>query len=80
MGYDIIASQQLLEEYCRQAKEKYANGDFTLHELKDYGQIINITITLPNKKYGGYVKIKSGWIMYPDGEIKLTTVFAGWIE
>ena len=80
LGYDIINAPQLLDEYCRQAQEKYANGNFVLHELKDYGQIINITITLPNKKDGGNVTIKSGWLVYPDGEIKLTTVFAGWIK
>lgn len=80
LGYDIINSQQLLNEYCSQTKEKYSNGDFVLHELKEYGQIINIAITLPNKKGCGNVSIKSGWLVYPDGEIRLATVFAGWIK
>ncbi len=80
LGYDKIDSQQLLDEYCRQAQEKYADGNFMLHELKGHGQIINIAITLPNKKDGGKVTIKSGWMVYPDGQIKLTTVFAGRIK
>ncbi len=79
-GYDTMNSQALLEEYCRQAQEKYANGDFTLYQLKDYGQLINIAITLPDKITGGYVTLKSGWLVYPDGEIKLATIFAGRIK
>lgn len=80
LGYGKIDSQKLIDEYCRQAKEKYANGNFILHELKDHGQIINIAITLPNKKDGGEVTLKSGWMVYPDGKIKLTTVFVGRVK
>ena len=28
LGYDIMDSQWLQEEYCRQAQQKYANGEF----------------------------------------------------
>lgn len=80
LGYDIIDSQQVLEEYCRQAQEKYANGEFILHKLDAYGQRINIKITLQRKNGNGNVSFETGWMVYPDGEIKLTTVFAGWIK
>ncbi|MCM1194778.1 MAG: hypothetical protein NC332_02470 [Firmicutes bacterium] len=79
-GYDKIDAKNLINEYCRQAQEKYSKGEFTLFELKDYGQIININITLNKKNSLETITIKSGWMVYPDGEIKLTTVFAGFIE
>lgn len=61
-------------------RKKYANGDFTLKKISDYGQLININITLPNKADDGYVTIKSGWLVYPDGKIQLATVFAGKVK
>ncbi len=74
-GYDIIDADWLLQEYCRQAKEKYSKGEFTRFKLDDYGQHINIRITLPRKDGKGYVTLISGWLVYPDGEIKLTTPY-----
>lgn len=59
-GYGIMDSQWLQAEYCRQAKDKYANGEFALDKLDDYGQRINITITLPRKDGNGYVTLTSG--------------------
>lgn len=74
-GYDIIDSQWLQEEYCRQAQEKYADGKFTLNKLDDYGQRINIEISLPRKDGKGEVTFMSGWMVYPNGKIQLTTPY-----
>ena len=79
-GYDIIDSQWLADEYCRQAQQKYANGDFALDKLSDYGQQINIEITLPTKNGNGSVTFVSGWMVYPNGTIQLVTAFAGWTK
>lgn len=79
-GYGIMDSQWLQAEYCRQAKDKYANGEFTLNKLNEQGQRINITITLPNKNSGGNITIVSGWMVYPNGVIKLATPFARGIK
>ncbi|MGN1040957.1 MAG: hypothetical protein ACI4QL_05960 [Candidatus Fimimonas sp.] len=67
----------LQQEYCRQAQEKYAAGLFMLNKLNDYGQRINIEITLPRKDGKGTVTFKSGWMVYPDGRISLITPYAG---
>lgn len=75
-GYDIIDSQWLQEEFCRQAREKYEAGDFQLDFLNNYGQRINIEIVLPRKDKIGTVKFLSGWLVYPNGVIRLTTPFA----
>lgn len=74
-GYDIMDADWLLQEYCRQAQEKYANGEFNRFKLDDFGQHINIKITLPRKDGKGSVTLTSGWLVYPDGEIKLTTPY-----
>ena len=76
-GYDTMDSQWLTEEYCRQAQEKYASGDFALNKLSNYGQQINIEITLPMKNGTGSVTFVSGWMVCPNGTIQLVTPFAG---
>lgn len=70
-------SDWLIEEFCRQAKEKYSKGEFTLNKLNDYGQRINIAIVLPSKDGKTEYTLSSGWMVYPDGEINLVTVYGG---
>ena len=76
-GYDIMDSQQLQSEFIRQAQEKYKNSDFVLGILDKHGQRINIEITLPRKDKIGTVNFISGWMVYPNGVIKLTTPYGG---
>lgn len=75
-GYDIMDSEWLQAEFVRQANEKYANSDFDLGKLDLYGQSINIEITLLRKDGKGTVTFISGWMVYPDGVIMLTTPYA----
>ncbi len=75
LGYGKIDAEWLQKEYCRQAQEKYTNGNFTLNKLDDYGQRINIEITLPRKNKNENVTFKTGWMVYPDGRIVLVTPF-----
>lgn len=76
-GYAKIDSQWLKQEFERQAKEKYESGNFTLSKSDDYGQRIDIEIELPRKDKIGTVKLISGWMVYPNGRIQLTTPYAG---
>lgn len=74
-GYDIMDSESLKEEYERQAVQKYAEGNFVLGKLDGYGQRITIHLELV-RRYG-WTKdpftLNSGWLVYPDGKIQLTT-------
>ncbi|MGN0781787.1 MAG: DUF6883 domain-containing protein [Christensenellales bacterium] len=79
-GYSIKDSQWLQEELCRQAQEKYAKGDFVLNKLDDYGQRINIEITLPNKNGNGSIVFMSGWMVCPNGTITNATPCRGEIN
>ena len=48
-GYTAADSPWLMNEYIRQAKQKYISGEYTLGDLNSYGQRMNIQITLPKK-------------------------------
>lgn len=79
-GYSIINKKWLQKELCRLAQEKYAKGDFTLNKLDDFGQRINIEITLPNKKGNGTISFISGWMVCPNGTITNATPCRGEID
>ena len=50
-------------------------GDYELDRLDDYGQRINIEIKLKRKDKNEYVTFYSGWMVYPNGKIILTTPY-----
>ncbi len=79
-GYDIINIEYLIEEYIRQAEEKYASGNFQFGKLNEYGQRISIAIELWRKDRKEKVEFKSGWMVYPDGNIQLTTPYGGEVK
>ena len=74
-GYDIMDSQYLQQEFIKQAKLAYSVGDYELGLLNEYGQRINIAITLKRKDKNEYVTFRSGWMVYPYGKIILTTPY-----
>lgn len=75
--YDIIDSEYLQQEFIKQARLAYAVGDYTLGMLNEYGQRINITIVLKRKNQDTQVTFRSGWLVYPNGKIILTTPYGG---
>ena len=77
LGYDTMDSKWLADEFCRQAQKYYSDGQFVLNKLDDFGQRININISIPSKNGKFVYTIKSGWLVYPDGEIQLVTVYGG---
>ena len=76
-GYDIMDSQYLQQEFIKQAKLAYSVGDYELGLLNDFGQRIKIEITLTKKNKNEYTTFVSGWMVYPDGKIILTTPYGG---
>ena len=74
-GYDIMDSAYLQQEFERQAMIAYSTGIYELDKRDDYGQRINITITIKRKDNGEYVTFQSGWMVYPDGRIVLVTPY-----
>ena len=76
-GYGIIDSEDLAQEYIKQAKPAYLSGVYILGRLDAYGQRIDIVIALQRKDNTEIVSFVSGWMVYPDGKIVLTTPYGG---
>jgi len=76
-GYTVADARWLQDEMERQAKEKYLAGDYTLGRLNKDGQRISIRIEIPYKSGTGMVSFVSGWMVYPNGKIRLTTPYGG---
>ena len=74
LGYSIKDSEYLKNEYCRQALEQYLLGNYKLKNLDRRGQRLAIPIILRNSKF------YSGWMLCPEGKIRNTTPFGGWIK
>ena len=65
----------LKEEMERQGLEKYISGEYTLNKLDYNGQRINIVIKIPRKDNGEEVSFISGWMVMPNGKIRLATPY-----
>lgn len=74
MGYSINDSEYLQNEFCKQALEQYKCGSYKLKNLDRRGQRLAIPIKLKGKQF------YSGWLLCPEGKIKNTTPFGGWIK
>ncbi len=76
-GYTVKDSDWLKTEFIKQAKDKYIAGEYTLHKLNKEGQQITIRVEIPDKSNGKATSFLTGWMVYPDGRIQLTTPFGG---
>lgn len=76
-GYSIINSEEIKKELEKQAKLFYAIGNYELGKLNDYGQRISIEITLKRLDKNERVCFLTGWMVYPNGKIVLTTPYGG---
>ena len=76
-GYGIIDSEDLAQEFIKQAKLAYLSGEYILGRLDAYGQHIDIVIELQRKDSTEIVSFVSGSMVYLDGKIVLTTPYGG---
>ena len=76
-GYTVADARWLQAEMERQAKEKYLAGNYVLGKLNKDGQRISIRIEIPRKTGDGTVSFISGWMVEPDGKLRLTTPYGG---
>ena len=74
LGYNLNDAFFLQQEFCTQALKNYLLGNYKLKTLNSRGQRLAIPITLNSFSF------YSGWMMYPEGLIKNTTPFGGWIK
>lgn len=76
-GYTVEDARWLQVEIERQAREKYLAGNYKLGQLDEKGQRISIRIEIPKKDGSETVTFLSGWMMYPNGKLRLTTPYGG---
>ena len=76
-GYTVDDARWLQAEIERQALEKYRSGEYTLGKLNKDGQRISIRIEIPRKDGSGIVSFLTGWMVYPNGSLRLTTPYGG---
>lgn len=74
LGFNINDSLFLKQEYCKQALQQYLSSNYILKNLDIRGQRLAIPINLNG------INIYSGWMLYPEGKIKNTTPFGGWVN
>lgn len=74
LGFDIEDSEYLQKEICKQALAQYLQGNYILKNLDGEGQRLAIPTTLNGSTF------YSGWLLCPEGLIKNTTPFGGWIK
>ncbi len=84
--YDWGYTDEDIQLYADNFKEKvikeYAKGNYKIFKHDQYGVGINIFIGFPGIKHkqGHVYNIKSGWTVYPNGQLKPNTLIAGWNE
>ena len=76
-GYTVDDAAWLQAEIERQAREKYSAGKYELGSLNKYGQRLDIVIEIPRKDKVGTVTFISGWMVEPNGKLKLNTPYGG---
>ena len=54
-----------------------ATQEFKLGKLNSNGQRISIRVTIPRKDKEENVSFTTGWMVYPNGYIQLTTPYGG---
>jgi hypothetical protein len=81
-GYAKEDSEALMQEYERQAAERFAAGEYKMGKLDQYGQRVTIPILLEGKgaAAGRSATIATGWMIKEDGTIALNTPFTGFYE
>ena len=75
-GYTIEDSEYLKQLYSSQAVRKYCNGEYLFKGTGKYYTCMEILVELPIKNEQT-IKIKTGWVLLPEGELKLSTPFTG---
>ncbi len=76
-GYTVTDAEWLQNEIEKQTLEKYINEDYKLGRLNDTGQRISTKVEIPRKNSSEMVKFTTGWMVYPNGHIQLTTPYGG---
>ncbi len=74
LGFTDKDSQTLKREIEKQSLSNYLIGNYLLKTLDSNGQRLAIPLILAGKTF------YTGWMLEPEGKIRNTTPFGGWVK
>ncbi len=74
LGFTIDDSHTLKNEIENQSLKNYLLGNYILKNSDMYGQRLAIRVNIAGKSF------YTGWLLEPEGKIRNTTPFGGWIK
>lgn len=82
LGYTYKDENEIINAYIEQVKNSFKNGNYSLFKHWEYGFQINIHITVIGKQQFKNEKrsYKTGIFIFPNGKLKIATVFAGGVQ
>ena len=80
MGYHKNDYDSFVKELLQKTKEAYFYGNYYIINHTNYGCKINLNIDIPgvNEKLGQIYKIKTNYMIFPNGKLKMNTPLGGW--
>jgi len=80
MGYYEQDSNLFIQTLIQKSKEAYFLGNYYIVNHTKYGCKINLNIDIPgiNEKNTKIYKIKTNYMIFPNGKLKMNTPIGGW--
>ena len=80
MGYHLDDFNYFVDVLLQNTKQSYYYGKYFVQDLTKYGCKINIMVEIPgiNEKIGKIYKIKTNYMVFPYGKLKMNTPIGGW--
>lgn len=76
-GYTVKDALWLKNVIEEQSLNKYLAGEYELGKLNRNGQRISIRIEIPKKGQKEMASFETGWMLCPNGELRLNTPYGG---
>jgi len=79
LGYTNHDEKEIMDYYASEIRKNYRYGNYYLYKHWEYGYQVNINITIHGKDQfkHKFHSFKSGITIYPNGKLKIATIFAG---
>ena len=82
MGYTENDKEEILNLVVEHARKSFASGDYKIREIDRFGVAITLFYNFPGKnEFANKVyRVKTGWMIFPNGKIKANTLIGGIVE
>lgn len=82
MGYKESDKDEILQLVYTLARKSYEDGDYEIRDHNKFGVAITLFYNFPgkNEDAGKTYRLKSGWMVFPNGKIKANTLIGGFVK